>query len=185
MGSLGVGHIWVTSLSCIGKGNGNPLHWSCLENPRDGGALWAAISGVAQSRTQLKRLSSSSSRYYDSEQITPKLSSTKQPFIMLIDSKDQKNQTRHRRDGLTLLHNVWGLNYYWGWGLELSNGLFSHVWWWRLVTSWGPDFSLCGLLPIGEFGLSHCMVARFQGQASQEIARQKLYPFSDPASDVT
>ena len=50
------------SLSCIGEGNGNPLQCSCLENPRDGGAWWAAVSGVAQSRTQLKRLSSSSSR---------------------------------------------------------------------------------------------------------------------------
>ena len=50
------------SLSCIGEGNGNPLQCSCLENPRDGGAWWAAIYGVTQSRTQLKRLSSSSSR---------------------------------------------------------------------------------------------------------------------------
>ena len=50
------------SLSCIGKGNGNPLQCSCLENPRDGGAWWAAVSGVTQSRTRLKRLSSSSSR---------------------------------------------------------------------------------------------------------------------------
>ena len=49
------------SLSCVGEGNGNPLQCSCLENPRDGGAWWAAVSGVAQSRTQLKRLSSSSS----------------------------------------------------------------------------------------------------------------------------
>ena len=47
------------SLSCIGEGNGNPLQCSCLENPRDGGAWWAAIYGVAQSRTRLKRLSSS------------------------------------------------------------------------------------------------------------------------------
>ena len=39
------------SLSCIGEGNGNPLHCSCLENPRDGGAWWAAVSGVAQSQT--------------------------------------------------------------------------------------------------------------------------------------
>ena len=50
------------SLSCIGEGNGNPLQCSCLENPRDGGAWWAAVYGVAQSRTRLKRLSSSSSR---------------------------------------------------------------------------------------------------------------------------
>ena len=45
----------------IGEGNGNPLQCSCLENPRDGGAWWAAVYGVAQSRTRLKRLSSSSS----------------------------------------------------------------------------------------------------------------------------
>ena len=49
------------SLSCIGEGNGNLLQCSCLENPRDGGAWWAAVYGVAQSWTRLKRLSSSSS----------------------------------------------------------------------------------------------------------------------------
>ena len=49
------------SLSCIGEGNGNPLQCSCLENPRDSGAWWAAVYGVTQSRTLLKRLSSSSS----------------------------------------------------------------------------------------------------------------------------
>ena len=47
------------SLSCIGEGNGNPLQCSCLENPRDRGAWWAALCGFAQSRTRLKRLSSS------------------------------------------------------------------------------------------------------------------------------
>ena len=52
------------SLSCIGKGNGNPLQCSCLENPRDRGAWWAAVYGVTQSRTRLKWLSSSSSRVY-------------------------------------------------------------------------------------------------------------------------
>ena len=46
--------VWV-----IGEGNGNPLQCSCLENPRDGGACWAAIYGVAQSWTRLKQLSSS------------------------------------------------------------------------------------------------------------------------------
>ena len=49
------------SLSCIGERNGNSLQFSCLENPRDGGAWWAAVYGVAQSRTRLKRLSGSSS----------------------------------------------------------------------------------------------------------------------------
>ena len=44
-----------------GEGHGNPLQCSCLENPRDGGAWWAAVYGVAQSRTQLKQLNSSSS----------------------------------------------------------------------------------------------------------------------------
>ena len=48
------------SLSCIGEGNDNPLQCSCLENPRDGGTWWAAVYGVAQSQTRLKRLSSSS-----------------------------------------------------------------------------------------------------------------------------
>ena len=48
------------SLSCIGEGNGNPLQCSCLENPRDGGAWWTAVYGVAQSWTRLKWLSSSS-----------------------------------------------------------------------------------------------------------------------------
>ena len=45
------------SLPCIGEGNGNPLQCSCLENPRDGGAWWAAVYGVTQSWTLLKRLS--------------------------------------------------------------------------------------------------------------------------------
>ena len=52
------------SLSCFGEGNGNPLQCSCLKNPRDGGAWWAVVYGVSQSRTRLKRLSSSSSRVY-------------------------------------------------------------------------------------------------------------------------
>ena len=63
MGSLRVRHDWATSLhfslSCIGEGGGNPLQGSCLESPRDGGAWWAAICGVAQSWTRLKWLSSS------------------------------------------------------------------------------------------------------------------------------
>ena len=50
------------SLSCVGEGNGNTLQCSCLENPRDGGAWRAAVYGVAQSWTQLKRFSSSSSK---------------------------------------------------------------------------------------------------------------------------
>ena len=62
MGSLRVGHDWVNSLSlsCIGEGNSNPLQCSWLENPRERGAWWAAVYGVAQSWTCLKWLSSSS-----------------------------------------------------------------------------------------------------------------------------
>ena len=64
MGSQRVGHteqlLFHFSLSCFGEGNDNPLQCSCLENPRDSGAWWAAIYGVTQSRTRLKRLTSSS-----------------------------------------------------------------------------------------------------------------------------
>ena len=69
------------SLSCTGEGNGNPLQCSCLENPRDGGAWWAAVYGVAQSRARLKRLSSSSrsSKYISySFKLNPQ-------FFILID----------------------------------------------------------------------------------------------------
>ena len=59
------------SLSCIGEGNGNPLQCFRPENPRDGGAWWAAIYGVAQSWTRLKRLSSSSSSSRGSLIISP------------------------------------------------------------------------------------------------------------------
>ena len=52
------------SLSCTGEGNGTPVQCSHLENPRDGGAWGAAVCGVAQSRTRLERLSSSSSSYF-------------------------------------------------------------------------------------------------------------------------
>ena len=67
MGSQRVGYDWATSLSLslsgTGEGNDNPLQCSCLKNPRDRGAWWAAINGVAQSQTRLKRLSSSSNKW--------------------------------------------------------------------------------------------------------------------------
>ena len=66
MGSLRVGHDWVTSLSLFSfvhwRRKCKPLQCSCLENPRDGVAWWAAVYGVTQSRIRLKRLSSSSSQ---------------------------------------------------------------------------------------------------------------------------
>ena len=58
------------SLSCLGKRNGNLLQCSCLENPRDGGAWWAAIYGVTQSWTLLMRLSSSSSNLFEDRNLT-------------------------------------------------------------------------------------------------------------------
>ena len=61
------------SLSYIGEGNGNPLQCSCLESPRDGGAWWAAVYGVAQSRTRLKRLSSSSRSIYQYKKLKEKV----------------------------------------------------------------------------------------------------------------
>ena len=69
------------SLSCIGEENGNPLQCSCLENPRDGGAWWAAVYGVAQSWTRLKRFSSSSSklRTNHSQFKSPNLINTRSP----------------------------------------------------------------------------------------------------------
>ena len=66
MGSLGVGHDQGTSLFLFTfmrwRRKWHPLQCSCLENPRDGGTWWAAVSGVTQSQTRLKRLSSSSSK---------------------------------------------------------------------------------------------------------------------------
>ena len=61
------------SLSCIGEGNGNPLQYSCLEDPRDRGAWWAAVYGVAWSQTQLKQLSSSSKQKRPQERIQARL----------------------------------------------------------------------------------------------------------------
>ena len=69
------------SLSCIGEGNGNPPQCSCLENPRDWGAWWAAVYGIAESWTRLKRLSSSSS----SSSIYWELPQTYKTKAMVID----------------------------------------------------------------------------------------------------
>ena len=81
------------SLSCTGEGNDNPIQCSCLENPRDGGAWWAAINGVAQSRTQLKRLSSSSMEFlrkttlcFLQERVSPKAVDNAIPASMLTEA---------------------------------------------------------------------------------------------------
>ena len=64
--SLQFYHLYQPLVLSVGEGNGSPLQCSCLENPRDGGAWWAAVCGVAQSWTRLKRLSSSSSPFCNS-----------------------------------------------------------------------------------------------------------------------
>ena len=69
-------------LSCVGGGNGNPLQYSYLENPRDGGAWWAAVCGVAQSQTRLKRLSSSSSSSRDCSPLGSSVQGTSQARIL-------------------------------------------------------------------------------------------------------
>ena len=75
------------SLSCIGEGNGNPLQCSCLENPRDRGAWWAAIYGVAQSQTRLKWLGSSSSDLYECGYSIQKAESlTYFPLLLILNS---------------------------------------------------------------------------------------------------
>jgi len=87
------------SLSCIGEGNGNPLQCSCLENPRDGGALWAAVYGVAQSQTQLKRLSSSICICMDDELCCTAETNT----TLYIKYKPIKTKQKIKRHAIQLL----------------------------------------------------------------------------------
>ena len=82
------------SLSCIGEGNGNPLQCSCLENPRDGGAWWAAVYGVSQSQTWLKCLHSSSSLV---AQLIKNLPAVQETWIWSLGWEDplEKRMTTH------------------------------------------------------------------------------------------
>ena len=82
-----------SSLSCIGEGNGTPLQCSCLENPRDRGAWWAAVYGFAQSRTRLKRLSSSSSNSSSScakplQSVSPRMAAHQAPLSMGLSRQE-------------------------------------------------------------------------------------------------
>ena len=91
------------SLSCIGEGNGNPLQCSCLENPRDGGAWWAAVYGVAQSRTRLKQLSSSSSssRTWKRGSQSPPGPGCEQPILVAFHRKaDLRDRTGRKQMGV-------------------------------------------------------------------------------------
>ena len=90
MGWRRVGRDWATSLSlsCIGEENGNPLQCSCLENPGDRGAWWAAVCGVAQSRTRLKWLSSSRLKPAKSLPISPTRHTQEIAFRIIIALSD-------------------------------------------------------------------------------------------------
>ena len=81
------------SLSCTGEGNGNPLQCSCLENPRDGGAWWAAVSGVAQSWTRLKLLSSSSSSVRKATNVLCSLPSGSLPASHCVKKKNKNKKS--------------------------------------------------------------------------------------------
>ena len=83
------------SLSCMGEGNGNPLQCSCLENPRDRGAWGAAVYGITQSRTRLKRLSSSSSRLCISGNFTRKKRWTGYQKLIKYCSTNYEFQVKH------------------------------------------------------------------------------------------
>ena len=119
-------------LSCIGEGNGNPLQCSCLENPRDGGAWWATVHGVAQSRTRLKRLSSSSSIHYQFK-ISKKLYSKVHVLIAhkIIENLGIKsrNTQHHMKQDRKLLkdkdivsYTIWGrVHFYTVFGRQLDS----------------------------------------------------------------
>ena len=112
MGSMRVGHNWVTSvyfsLSCIGEGNGNPLQCSCLENPRDRGAWWAAVYGVSQSRTRLKRLSSSSGRSGPTDDLNVEISSQKLSNNSQHNGRPAKAPSMKNDDHVWLIYGLWG-----------------------------------------------------------------------------
>ena len=97
MGLHGIRHDWndlACMHACIGEGNGNPLQCSGLENPRDRGAWWAAVCGVAQSQTQLLRLSSSSSNQYSCRDNTMN-SLKRQTHMTLEDEPPRSGSVQH------------------------------------------------------------------------------------------
>ena len=96
------------SLSCIGEGNGNPLQCSCLESLRDGGAWWAAVYGVAQSRTRLKRLSSSRTAAH---QAPPSMGFSRQEYWNGVPSPSPlgKGKGNTQENIKSIIHHVWNI----------------------------------------------------------------------------
>ena len=107
------------SLSCIGEGNGNPLQCSCLENPRDGGAWWAAVYGVAQSRTWLRWLSSSSSNI----NISWGEEGIKTSYIFHRSSRDRQINVENSRCSILFFFFFFGV---WTFTLEEIIDLMKH-----------------------------------------------------------
>ena len=107
MGLLRVGHDWATSLSLFTfmhwRRKWQPTQCSCLENPREGGAWWAAICEVAQSQTRLKQLSSSSNFLYYSSDYIPHTLLYKKPFLMSHEKQQDQNPSEPLKFFLLLL----------------------------------------------------------------------------------
>ena len=123
------------SLSCIGEGNGTPLQCSCLENPRDGEAWWAVVYGVAQSRTRLKRLSSSNSRQ-DTE-------------TKVSNSGDEMEKWRGNRCWVFVFITWRFFSTYSAWGeRSVRIGIDCMLWWEnmfiRILSQWDQDDGLTG-----------------------------------------
>ena len=114
------------SLSCIGEGNGNPLQCSCLENPRDGRAWWAAIYGVTQSQTWLKWLSSSSSRSRSHPHLYFTLPWPHSiPLLLLLRQLQNRHHLPQPLPSLYLLNTAFRLTF---WKLSLVSLPISWLW---------------------------------------------------------
>ena len=132
-------------LSCIREGNGNPLQCSCLENPRDGGAWWAAVYRVIQSQTRLKRLSSSSSMI-----LFPVANRA-----VVVHGMQWENTTYIKKiflanlflAVLSLCCSVWAFSSCSKWGLLSSWGVQTFHW---------DGFSCCRAWALGYTGFSSC-----------------------------
>ena len=127
------------SLSCIGEGNGNPLQCSCLENPRDGEAWWAAAYGVAQSQTRLKWLSSSSSRRGKVEAVTD--------FILLGSKISEDSDCSHEIKRCLLLgrKDMTNLKRFDDWRIPWREepGRLQSMGLQRVGHNWATSLSLC------------------------------------------
>ena len=123
----------------IGEGNGNPLHCSCLENPRDGGAWWAAVYGVTQSRTRLKWLSSSSSssRAVNFQMFKLDLAKAEEPEIKLQTSAGSSKKAREFQN-IYFCFIDYAKAFVW---ITADCGKFFR--WWEYQTSWPAFWEIC------------------------------------------